>query len=144
MPRVRIDLPEHFPFATELAIYQSHINEAGHLDNAQLLTLVSEARQRYFGALGFRQTQVEGSVGIVIADAAVQYRAEAFHGETLVIEMAAREFSDKGCDLVYRARDKASGREVARGKTGIVFFDYASRKVAPVPAVFVEKTGAGG
>jgi acyl-CoA thioester hydrolase len=30
----------------------------------------------------------------------------------------------------------SSQREVARGKTGIVFFDYAARKVAPVPANF--------
>jgi hypothetical protein len=25
---------------------------------------------------------------------------------------------------------------VARGKTGIVFFDYSTRKTAPVPAAF--------
>lgn len=140
MPRIQIDLPERFVFATELDIYQSHINEAGHLDSAQLLTLVSEARQRFFLALGFREIRIEGSVGIVIADMALQYLSEAFHRETLVIEMAARDFTAKGCDLVYRVREKASGREVARGKTGVVFFDYASRKVAPVPAVFIEKT----
>jgi 4-hydroxybenzoyl-CoA thioesterase len=32
--------------------------------------------------------------------------------------------------------EQLSGREVARGKTGIVFFDYATRKTAPVPAAF--------
>jgi len=136
MPRISIDLPERFAFTTELQIYQSHINEAQHLDNAQLLTLVSEARQRFFTALGFTQTRVDGTVGVVIADAAIQYLSEAFHGETLVFEMNADDFSRYGCDLVYRARDKTSGREVARGKTGIVFFDYAARKVAPVPEPF--------
>jgi 4-hydroxybenzoyl-CoA thioesterase len=136
MPRISIDLPERFAFTTELQIYQSHINEAQHLDNAQLLTLVSEARERFFTALGFTQTRVDGTVGTVIADAAVQYLSEAFHGETLVFEMSARDFSRYGCDLVYRVQDKASGREVARGKTGIVFFDYAARKVAPVPEPF--------
>jgi 4-hydroxybenzoyl-CoA thioesterase len=29
-----------------------------------------------------------------------------------------------------------TGREVARGKTGIVFFDYRTRTKAPVPAGF--------
>ena len=65
---------------------------------------------------------VEG-VGIVVADAAVQYRSEAFHGEVMVVRMAAADFSKYGCDLLWRMDDKASNREVARGKTGIVFFD---------------------
>jgi acyl-CoA thioester hydrolase len=32
--------------------------------------------------------------------------------------------------------EKSSAREVARGKTGIVFFDYAARQVAEVPQKF--------
>jgi hypothetical protein len=75
-------------------------------------------------------------VGIVVADAAVQYRSEAFHGEVMVVGMSAGDFGSKGCDLLWRMHEKLSQREVARGKTGIVFFDYAARKVAPVPASF--------
>jgi 4-hydroxybenzoyl-CoA thioesterase len=135
MPRVRIDLPEHFLFSTEVQIYSGHINDAGHLDNAQLLALASEARQRFFKSLGYTQLDVEG-VGTVVTDTAVQYRSEAFHGETLVFEMTADDFNKYGCDLVYLAREMTSGREVARGKIGIVFFDYAARKIAPTPERF--------
>ena len=38
-------------------------------------------------------------VGIVVADAAVQYKSEAFHGEILVFEMALDDFNKYGCDL---------------------------------------------
>lgn len=141
MARVRIDLPDRFSFSTELQIYSSHISEAGHLDNAQLLTLVSEARQRYFKSLGYTQLDVEG-VGTVVADAAIQYVSEAFHGETLIFEMAAGEFSKYGFDLLYRVGEKDDAREVARGKVGIVFFDYAQRKIVPVPPAFLAKTAA--
>ena len=55
MPRIQFALPERFVFATELQIYISHVNQGGHLDNAQLLTLVSEARVRFFQALGYRE-----------------------------------------------------------------------------------------
>ena len=139
MPRIQFDLPERFVFATDIQIYISHVNQGGHLDNAQLLTLVSEARVRFFKSLGYTELDVDG-VGIVVADAAVQYKSEAFHGEILVFEMAPDDFNKYGCDLVWRATDKASGREVARGKTGIIFFDYQQRKAAPVPAGFVAKT----
>lgn len=138
MARIQIDLPEQFRFSTELPLYIGHINYGGHLDNALLLSLVSEARVRFFKSLGYSELDVEG-VGIVVADAAVQYKAEAFHGETMVIAMTPVDFNKYGCDLVWRMTDQASGREVARGKTGILFFDYGPRKVAPVPAVFLAK-----
>lgn len=140
MPRIKIDLPEHFGFSTEVPIYIGHINYGHHLDNAALISLVSEARVRFFKALGYSELDVEG-VGIVVADVAAQYRSEAFHGEVLVIEMAADDFNKYGCDLVWRIGDKASGREVARGKHGIIFFDYTARKPATVPPAFVAKVG---
>jgi 4-hydroxybenzoyl-CoA thioesterase len=138
MARIQIDLPEQFRFATEIPLYIGHINYGGHLDNALLLSLVSEARVRFFKSLGYSELDVEG-VGIVVADAAVQYKAEAFHGETMVVAMTPVDFNKYGCDLVWQMTDQASGREVARGKTGILFFDYGPRKVAPVPAAFLAK-----
>jgi acyl-CoA thioester hydrolase len=77
----------------------------------------------------------------VVADAALQYQSEAFHGEVMVVDMVADEFRSKGCDLVWRMRDKASQRDVACGKTGIVFFDYAARKAAAVPESFRTRAG---
>ena len=140
MARVQIHLPDHFVFSTDIALYVGHINYGGHLDNALLLSLVSEARARFFKSLGYTELDVEGR-GIVVADAALQYQSEAFHGEVLVVDMVADEFRSKGCDLVWRMRDKATQRDVACGKTGIVFFDYAARKTAAVPESFRTRAG---
>jgi len=138
MARIHIQLPEQFSFVTDLTLYQSHLNYGGHLDNALLLTLVSEARVRFFKALGYTELDIEG-VGILVADAAVQYRSEAFHGEVMVVQMAATDLGSKGCDLVWCIREQSSQREVARGKTGIVFFDYRSHKVTAMPTTFCDK-----
>ena len=135
MARIQIDIPQQLPFTTEVPLYLCHINYGGHLDNALLLTVVSETRVRFLQFLGYTEMDVEG-VGTIIADAAVQYRSEAFHGEVMTVRMGAVEFSKHGCDFVWSMNEKSSGREVARGKTGIVFFDYAQRKVAPVPEKF--------
>lgn len=135
MARIQIELPENFAFSTEIALYLSHMNYGGHLDNALLLTVVSEARARFFKSLGYSELDVEG-IGIVISDAALQYRSEAFHGEVMIVRMTAAEFSKFGCDLYWCMNEQSSGREVARGKTGIVFFDYTTRKMAPVPHGF--------
>jgi 4-hydroxybenzoyl-CoA thioesterase len=138
MARIQIRLPSHFAFSTEIALYQSHLNYAGHLDNALLLTLVSEARVRFFKSLGYTELDVEG-VGILVSDAALQYRSEAFHGEVMVLRMGATDLSRKGFDVVWSMNDRATQREVARGKTGIVFFDYEARKVVLMPTAFRDK-----
>lgn len=142
MPRIQIELPAALPFSTEIPLYLSHINAAGHLDNALLLTVVSEARTRFFESLGHAELDVDGA-GVIVADAAVQYRSEAFRGETMVVAMGASDFSKYGCDLNWRMSDRASGREVARGKTGIVFFDYGARRITNVPDGFRRHFGTG-
>ena len=140
MARILIDLPERFTFSTEIQIYINHINYGNHLDNSALLSLVSEARVRFFKALGYTELDVEGC-GIIVADAAIQYKSEAFHGEVLVFQMTANDFNKYGCDLVWQITDLATGREVARGKHGIMFFDYSVRKPALVPPAFVARFG---
>lgn len=141
MPRIKIELPEQYCFTTEVPIYINHINYGNHLDNAALLSLVSEARVRFFKHFGYSEMDVEG-FGVIVADAAVQYRSEAFYGETMVFDMAANDFNKYGFDLVWRITDQASGREVARGKHGMMCFDYSIRKAALVPAAFMNKLGA--
>lgn len=141
MSRIRFDLPGHFVFATELPIYISHVNQGGHLDNAQLLTLVSEARVRFFKSLGHRESNVAGCP-IVVGDLVAQYKSEGFHGETMRVRMAPQDYNRYGFDLVYCMDCVDTGREVARGKVGIVFIDRASRKPAPVPPAFVAQVNA--
>jgi len=138
MARIQIQLPDSFSFSTDITLYQLHMNYGGHLDNALLLTLVSEARVRFFRSLGYTELNVEG-VGILVADAAVQYRSEAFHGEVMEVSIGAADLASKGFDLLWCIVEKTTRREVARGKTGIVCFDYASRKVAAIPTKFREK-----
>ena len=141
MSRIRFDLPERFVFSTELPIYISHVNQGGHLDNAQLLTLVSEARVRFFKSLGHRESDVAGCP-IVVGDLVAQYKSEGFHGETMRVRMVPQDFNRYGFDLVYCMDCVDTGREVARGKIGIVFIDRSARKPAPVPPTFLAQLDA--
>ena len=101
MARVQFELPDHFIFTTEVQIYVSHVNQAGHLDNAQLLTLVSEGRARFFRWLGYTEFDVEG-VAIVVGDMLAQYKSEGFYGEVIRVEMVPADFNKYSFDLVFR------------------------------------------
>lgn len=143
MPRIQLAPASHYLFATEIQIYISHVNQGGHLDNAQLLTLVSEARVRFFKSLGYLESGVEGAL-IVVGDIVAQYQSEGFHGETMRVEMTPTDFNKYGFDLQFRLCEKETGRGVALGKIGIVFISEAHRKVTLVPQAFKDKVGAAG
>ena len=140
MARIHLDLPEKFLFSTEIHVRVSDINYGGHVGNDAILTLMQEARVQFYRSLGFKnEVSFEGPVGQIIADSAVVYKSESFLGDMLIIQIGAADFNKYGFDLVYLLTNKETGKEVARGKTGIVCFDYDKRKVASIPASVLKK-----
>lgn len=133
-------MPGAFLFTTEVTLRVSDINYGGHLGNEAVLSLAQEARMRFLKSYGWSELDVEG-VGIIMTDAVVVYRSEAFYGDVLAIEVAVAEMQELGCDFLFRMANRASGKEVARVKTGIAFFDYAKRKLSSVPSEFRKVCG---
>jgi acyl-CoA thioester hydrolase len=140
MARVTIELPEQFVFTTEIAVRITDLNYGGHVGNDTILSIAHEARAQYYRSLGFKnELSFEGTVGQIISDAAVVYKAESFFGDILVVEIATNDFNKYGFDMIYRITNKSSGKEVARAKTGIVCFDYDRKKIAPIPTSLLQK-----
>ncbi|MGB5062133.1 MAG: thioesterase family protein [Candidatus Competibacter sp.] len=137
MARIKLDLPADFPFATELRVRVTDINYGGHMGNDSLLGLLHEARVRFLAHFGLKELDIFG-LGLIMADSVIVYKSEAFPGEVLKIAVTVVDFNKYGCDFAYRVTERASGREVARAKTGVVFFDYQKRAVQPVPQSFLD------
>jgi acyl-CoA thioester hydrolase len=135
MPRLKLDLPASFPFSTDLQVRVSDVNYGGHLGNDALLSLLHEARVQYLQSLGWTEMDIAG-VSIIMTDAALVYKGEAFLGDVLRIRVAIADLQTSACDVVYLVTAARSGTEVARAKTGIAFYDYGKRKVVPMPEEF--------
>jgi acyl-CoA thioester hydrolase len=140
MARIYVELPQKFVFTTVLVVRVADLNYGGHVGNDNILTLMQEARVLFYRNLGFRnEISFDGSVGQIIADAAIQYKSQSFLGDELIIDIGVGEFTKYGFDMFYRLTNKATGQEVARGKTGIVCFDYSKGKVASIPVTLLTK-----
>jgi acyl-CoA thioester hydrolase len=134
MARIEIQLPEKFIFTAEMAVRVSDLNYGNHVGNDSVLTLMQEARTLFYRSMGFEnEVKLEESVGQIVTDAAIVYKAESFLGDILQFEIAVENFNKYGFDLFYRISNKVTGKEVAHGKTGIVCFDYSKRKIASIP-----------
>ena len=133
MARVEIDLPETFLFSTELPLRVDDLNYGNHLGNDRVLSLAQEVRVRWLASHGLGELDV-GGAGLILADAALVYRAEGKYGMTLLGELAVGEVRTRSVELLHRFTDVASGQEIARVKTGVLCFDYAARKVVSLTA----------
>ncbi|MBI2980613.1 MAG: thioesterase family protein [Chloroflexi bacterium] len=138
MPRIEISLPAQFSFSTDIPIRISDINRGQHLGHTAVLVIIEEARFRFLNSLGYAERDSNG-VGHIIADAGIVYKRQGYYGQTLKVEIAVTDFTTKGCDLVYKISDTSTGAEIARAKTGMLFYDYQQQKTVPVPADFKEK-----
>lgn len=135
MARLKIELPQKFHFSADIPVRIGDVNYGGHVGNDSILAIIQEARVQLLTHYGYTELDVEGT-GIIMVDAMVQYKSQIFYGDVLRIEIAINEFSRKSCALAYRLTNLKSGKEAARAKTTITFFDYQEKKPVNVPEKF--------
>lgn len=142
MPRIQIELPEIFLFSAEIPVRVTDINYGGHVGNDSILSIMHEARVQFYRSRGFKnELNLEGNIGQIVADAAIVYKSESFLGDVMIVQLGLMDVNKYGFDIVYLINNKASGKEIARGKTGVVCFDYDKRKVASIPFTVKSKLG---
>ncbi len=140
MARVTLILPEKKIFSTIIPILISDINYGGHLGNDRALTIMHEARLRMLKQMGYKnEVDIVQDTGIIVTDSVVVYRAEAFHGDQIRVSIALEDFNSYGMDFFYKLENTESDQEIARGKTGVVFYNYIRKKVSRIPEDFMER-----
>lgn len=138
MNRIKINLPEHFPFSTRLQIRVTDLNYGGHVGNDTVLSILQEARQQFLQSRGYSELQV-AEFGLIMADAMVEYKKEMNHLDQIKIDIAATDFDKMGFDLYYRVVIEKNGEEIlaVRAKTGMMLFDYTTRKKASMTDIIM-------
>lgn len=120
-------------FCTCLRVRTGDLNYGNHLANDAVLRLCHEARMRWLTAAGMSEFNAGGS-GLIMTDAAVQYRAQAHHGDELMLEMGAEAIGGGSFTLLYRLTRVSDGLVIARVQTGMACFDYGKQRVCRMPS----------
>ena len=142
MNRIKLDMPGSFSFSTTIPIRITDLNYGGHVGNDSFLALVHEARLQFLRHHGYSELELEGC-GLIMADAAIEFKRELNYGDTVKISVAATGFDKLGFDLVYLLEAvTAEGLMLAgRAKTGMLCFDYSTRKKMPLPEKAIQTLG---
>ncbi|KIC92986.1 acyl-CoA thioesterase [Flavihumibacter solisilvae] len=134
MGRIKVSIPQDFSFQTTIAVRITDLNYGGHVGNDTILSLIHEARVRYLRSLGFTELEF-GGTSLIMSDAAIEFRSEAFYGEELLFSVVADDFSRAGFDICYRVEKMIGDKSVvvALAKTGMVCYNYDEKKISAVP-----------
>ena len=134
MERIKVSLPDTFPFSTILYIRITDLNYGGHVGNDKFLSLAHEARLQFLNFYNYSEFDFEG-IGLIMADAAIEYKRELKHGDETKFSVAATGFDKIGFDILYKVEVKTGEEWVlaAKVKTGMICFNYSLKKKVPVP-----------
>ncbi len=81
-----------------------------------------------------RKKNIAG-VGLIMGDVVIEFKKELFYGEVVDIAVTATGLERVSFDIFYRLSTERNGKAVtvAAAKTGMICFDYATKKIASIP-----------
>jgi acyl-CoA thioester hydrolase len=137
MPRIKLIEQEAYEFHYRAKLQPRDINYGGHLGNDSLVSLLGAARVNMLYAMSMSEGQLgDGETGVIMSDLAVNFKAEAFMHDEIVIDTHIGEFGRTGFRIFHRLKKEAV--LVALAETGMITFNYSIRKIAPVPDIFLK------
>jgi acyl-CoA thioesterase FadM len=80
MARIKIELPEVFPFNCQIPVRITDINYGGHAGNDTVLSIIHEARMQFLQSMGYSEMEF-GGVGMIMSDVAIEFKNELFYGD---------------------------------------------------------------
>jgi acyl-CoA thioester hydrolase len=121
----------------------------GHINNAVYLTYFEAARAGYYTAVTGRSFEgiADDPVSIILVHATVDFRAQAWYGERLLVACRATWAGHSSFAFGYRVTadvdsTRGPGRVIAEGETIQVMFDYATQRPTRIPADLLAQIAA--
>ena len=134
------DLAGPFNHRVEIVVRFADTDAMGHVNNAVYLTYCEMARIRFWTDVTGQEIAfgTKGAESLILAEARITYRAQAFYGEIVTVESRATRIGRSSFTLEHRLLAAAPAgvpRLVAVSESVVVRYDYATaRPVALSPA----------
>jgi acyl-CoA thioester hydrolase len=131
MTRVKINFPSEKPlYSCNIPVRISDINYGNHVGNDAILSIIHEARMQMLAQWGFTELDAAGN-SLIMGDVMIAYRGEAFYGDELNVQLYIEDLIGKSFGILYHISAKRGVQvlDIAHARTGMVVFDYKSRKI---------------
>lgn len=109
------------------------VDSRRHVNNAAYFTYMEQARARYFEHLGLWDGKDLDQWGSVVAEARCSFIESITYGQVIRVGVRTTHIGDKSMEMAYSLQDGADGRELARGVSIQVSYDYDLAQSVRVP-----------
>ena len=124
-----------FRHSTRVEVRFVDIDAFGHVNNANYLSYIEQARVNYFDGI-VNWPYDWSKEGIILAKAELDYIQPIKFKDEITIYTRCSRLGNKSLDLEYRIIKIQDGKEIlmADANTVLVAFDYINKKPIEVPA----------
>lgn len=122
-----------FNYFHPVEVRYSDLDPQGHLNNARYLTYFEVARINYIVHLGLWQGGSFLDMGIIVANAQVNFLSPVYFGQKLKVGARITHLGNKSLNMEYSLLECDTNKELANGSTVLVAYDYQSGKTVPIP-----------
>lgn len=138
--QAKLDLPQEYSFNTIIPIRITDLNYGGHVGNDTVLTLFHEARMQILAHYGASEMNF-GGAGLIMRNVLIEFKKEIFYGDSIKVYVTVSNFSKVSFDVFYKMVKGIDEVIVATGKTGMVCYNYQSKKIVAVPGEMLKRFG---
>lgn len=139
---MRIKIPFNTPtlFKTQIPVRICDINYGGHLGNDRILSIAHDARILFLQQWNYTELNAAGA-GLIMADSAIQYKAESFLGDIIDVCISVDNISSISFNLFYKLSTKRHDKkiDIAFVKTGMIAYDYERRCIINIPEALAQR-----
>lgn len=143
MARIKLEIPDTVIFSCSIQVRISDINYGNHVGNDSFISIIHEARVQWLSRHEFTELSIDGKLGLIMAELAAEFKAEAFYGDVIEVDISIGEITGVSFEIFYHLHAKRGHHSVviAKAKTGMVCYDYEKKKVAAVPDALLKIIG---
>lgn len=124
---------EGFRYCHPIDVRYGDLDPQGHVNNANYLTYLEQARVSYIRELGLWDGRSFLEIGFILADVHIQYRAPILFGHQVQVGVRISRLGNKSLTMNYRIEDSQTGEDFANATTIQVAYDYRQRCSIPLP-----------
>jgi acyl-CoA thioester hydrolase len=137
MSRIKIDFPEKILTTITIPVRITDINYGNHVGNDSFVAIIHEARVQWLKQYQLSELNI-GGAGLIMSDLALEFKSESFYGDIIEVKISAGEISRVGFELYYQLSVVRNDQTIllANAKTGMICYDYTTKKVVAVPEPF--------
>ena len=135
MPRIRLQEQAHYEFSFPMNVQKKNLSPGDHVGLDDFTRILHQTVIDVLQQLGLQESDLgDGKTGVFEEETLVNFRSEAFLGDSLLIEAHIDEISAEGFRIFHRITRR--GALIVLAENGLVGYDFARHVREPIPETF--------